>query len=198
MGVYCLFLTGCSSTPAQALIDSFEGVISPETVDFGSSENSSLSVEAATELRVCGEQSLRLDYDLKPGGYMWVARGYDLDVKGASSWVVKPDDIKWKRYNALSLYMYGSNTGGVIAFDVKDSQGELWRFLLDDDFKGWRKIICPWNEFFVRGDWQPQDANKNEILDFPIKSFQFEPRLAGKGVYYFDCVQAVKCKTNRR
>jgi hypothetical protein len=90
--------------------------------------------------------------------------------------------------------MYGSNSSGVIAFDLKDKGGELWRFLIDDDFSGWKEVVCPLKEFFPRGDWQPETAERNEKLDFPVTSFQFEPRLPGKGAYYFDCVKLTYIK----
>ena len=78
------------------------------------------------------------------------------------------------------------------AFDIKDKGQEVWRFLLDDDFTGWKEIACSLKEFFPRKDWQPETAERNEVLDFPIMSFQFEPRLPGKGTYYFDCLKLVK------
>ncbi len=188
--VICLFFScGCSNSPRVLLIDSFEQEISPETVDFGSGGGSSLVVKADGTIKFCGNQSLKLDYNLKPSGYMWVARGYGLDIPGAAAWLVNPEEINWKRYNSIALEMYGSNSGGVIAFDIKDNQGELWRFLLDDDFEGWKRIICPFTLFFPRNDWQPEAAVNDEVLEFPLLSFQFEPRLPGKGVYYFDCVE---------
>ncbi len=70
----------------------------------------------------------------------------------------------------------------------------MWRFLLDDDFEGWKEIICPFEQFFVRGDWQPEEAIKNEIIDFPVMAFQLEPRLPGKSAYYFDCLKVIKYK----
>lgn len=194
LGLLVFLALACSPGPAQVLIDSFESEISSETVDYGASENSSISVDAAKDIKVCGEQSLKITYDLRPSGYMWIARGYGLDVKGAAVWEVEPKNISWKRYKAISLSMHGRNSGGVIALDIKDSGGEMWRFLLDDDFEGWKEIICPLAEFFPRGDWQPETAERNEILDFPIMAFQFEPRLPGAGVYYFDCLKVVKAK----
>jgi hypothetical protein len=185
---------GCSSAPRELVIDSFEGVLNSETVDFGAGEGSSLEVRADKELKVCGEQSIKLIYNLRPSSYMWMARGYNLDVKGAAQWEEEPENIAWKKYNAVSLQMYGRNSGAVIAFDIKDNGGELWRFLLDDDFDGWKEIVCPFKNFFPRGDWQPQTAERNEVLDFPITSFQFEPRLPGQRECNFDCIKAVKIK----
>jgi hypothetical protein len=65
---------------------------------------------------------------------MWVARGYNLDVKGAACWLVEPKDIAWEKYNALSINVYGTGSGGVITLDIKDAGEEMWRFLIDDDF----------------------------------------------------------------
>ena len=187
-----MFFLGCSSSPSEVLIDSFEGEISSKTVDFGSSENSTLNVKSDKELKRCGQQSLKLDYELKAGGYMWAARGSQLDTKGADNWIIKTSEINWSKYKAISLYMYGGDSGAVIAFDLKDNGGELWRFLLDDDFKGWKEIVCPLVEFFPRNDWQPDTADNDEELDFPILSFQFEPRVPGKRIHNFDCIKVVK------
>jgi hypothetical protein len=119
---------------------------------------------------------------------MWLARGFDLDAKNAQ-WLIKPLDIDWAKYKAISFYMYGSDSKAKIALDIKDNGNELWRFMFEDNFEGWKQIVCPFNEFFVRADWQPDNADKNATLDFPLKSFQFEPRPEAKGTVYFDDVQ---------
>jgi hypothetical protein len=190
--VTCFLFTGCGKVEQELLLDSFEGVLNSKTVDFGASDGSSLHIEAENALKKCAEQSLKLSYNLKPSGYMWVARGFNLDVKGAAQWLVEPEKIKWKKYNAISFSMYGSESGGMLAFDVKDAGGEIWRFLVDGNFAGWKEITCPFSKFFVRHDWQPETAEKNGTLDFPIMSFQFEPRHPGKATYYFDCVRLTK------
>lgn len=176
----------------EFLIDSFERKINTKTVDFGASEGSSLKVEASNEFKVCGEQSLKLIYELKPSGYMYCARGFGLDVKDAV-WRVKPQKINWAKFDAFSIYMYG-NKSGVVAFDIKDAGGEYYRYIIKNDFHGWKEIVCPFSGFFVREDWQPPTADGNGILDFPIMSFQWEPRLPGKGILYFDCVKVIKIK----
>jgi len=173
------------------LIDDFEGVISgglDGTVDFGAGGGSSVEVTADTNLKYSGKQSLKVIYDAISGGYMWVARGFDLDAKN-TAWLVKPQDIDWAKYKAFSFYMYGNNSKAQIAFDIKDNGNEMWRFIVEDNFKGWKQIILTFNEFFARSDWQPDNADKNATLDFPIKSFQFEPRPEAKGTLYFDDVE---------
>ena len=193
-----LFSVFCVASPSFAqgkdlLIDDFEGAITggPEgTVDFGAGSGSTLDVTAAADIKNSGNQSIKASFDAVSGGYMWIARGFGLDAKN-TAWLVKPEDIDWSKYKGISFYMYGSDSKTQVAFDVKDNTGELWRFITTDDFKGWKRIICPFSEFQVRGDWQPSSADKNGVLDFPLKSFQFEPRPVAKGVLYFDTVELV-------
>lgn len=176
------------------LIDDFETPVSggPDgTVDFGAGNGSSIEVAASSDIRYSGNQSLKLTYDAVSGGYMWAARGFDLDAKNAA-WLLNPEDIDWNEYDALSFYMYGADSKTWIAFDIKDSGNEMWRLMIEDNFKGWKRIICPFGEFYSRGDWQPDNADVNAQLDFPIKSFQFEPRPEIKNTLYFDYVQLIK------
>ena len=188
-----VFLASCAPSK-NILLDDFEGPISggPQgTVDFGSGNGSSLQVSASTEIKYSGKQSLKLDYDAVAGGYMYAALGFGLDAHNAR-WLVSPEKIIWRGYKGISFYMYGSDSKVKVAFDIKDNGYELWRFMLEDNFKGWKQIICPFNEFFARADWQPQAADKNAVLNFPVKSFQFEPRPVAKGTLYFDDVELIK------
>jgi hypothetical protein len=176
------------------LIDDFEMPISggPEgTVDFGAGNGSSVEVTAEKSVKNSGEQSIKIVYDAVPGGYMYIAKGANLDAKNAS-WILKPEDIKWEEYSAISFYIYGTDSKQNLAFDIKDKGDELWRFMVVDDFKGWKKVVCTFDKFMVRDDWQPESADKNGNLDFPIKIFQFEPLPEGKGTIYLDTVELVK------
>lgn len=172
------------------LIDDFEGSITsgPEgTVDCGAGGGSSVMVSASTEVKNSGVQSLKVEYDAVTDGYMWVARGFGLDSRNAG-WLLKPESIEWPKYRAISFYVYGSDSKATIAIDIKDNGSEMWRYLFEDNFKGWKQITCPLDEFFPRGDWQPDAADKNANLDFPVRSYQFEPRPEAKGTLYFDSV----------
>jgi hypothetical protein len=82
--------------------------------------------------------------------------------------------------------MFGSESKMRMAFDVKDAAGEMFRFMVTDDFKGWKQIVCPFSQFFARGDWQPPVATVNGTLDFPIRSFQFEPIAVASGTVEID------------
>jgi|GEM_PF-340420 len=190
-----LLVAGCvqaQDTPKAFVLDDFEGpiVMDPKegTIDAGAGNGSSVTVSADKENKKSGEQSLKIDYDAVGGGYIWVARGFNLDVKGADRWTKKPQDIAWSSYGAISFYLYGTASGMRMAFDVKDAGGEMFRFMVTDDTKGWKQVICPFDQFFPRGDWQPPTADVNGTLDFPIMSFQFEPIAIAKGAIDVDDV----------
>ena len=174
-------------------LDSFEGTIGQQTVDFGAAAGSSLQVETATDEKSCGGRSLKMTYELEPGGYMFCARGQSLDVAGALWEGPAPDKINWSEYKAISFQMNDqSAVPGAVAFDIKDAGGEVWRFMINDGKGGWTKMTVPLDQFKVREDWQPSTADGNRKLDFPIKSYQWEPKTPGEGVIYFDCVQLEK------
>ena len=178
----------------ELLIDDFKGAISggPEgTVDFGAGGGSTVEVTAATEVQQSRPQTLKVNFYAVNSGYMWIARGFGLDARN-SSWLVKPENIKWKDYSAIAFYMYGSDSKTDIAFDVKDNGGELWRCMVSDNFKGWKQVVCKFNDFVPRSDLQPDNADKNSKLDFPLKSYQWEPRPVAQGVLYFDEVKLLK------
>lgn len=184
----------CLAEGDNLLLDDFEVLVSggPQgTVDFGSGNGSSVEVTQAVDIKNSGNQALKIVYDAVPGGYIYVARGAGLDAKNAN-WQPNPSDIKWEEYSAISFYVYGTDSKAKIAFDIKDSGTEIWRFVAEDDFKGWKRVVCGFDKFIVRDDWQPLDADKNGQLDFPIKSFQFEPLPESKGELYFDTVELVK------
>jgi hypothetical protein len=188
-----LCVSGACFAAGSLLLDDFEGAISggaEGTVDFGAGNGSAVDVTANTEIKISGAQSLKINYNAVFGGYIYVARGFNLDAKKAD-WLLKPEDIDWKKYRGISFYVYGTASKTNIALDIKDEGGEFWRFIFEDNFQGWKQIICPFDEFFVRTDWQPDDADKNDTLELPIMSFQFEPRPEARGTLYVDQVELV-------
>ncbi|MCM8792107.1 MAG: hypothetical protein NC826_03025 [Candidatus Omnitrophica bacterium] len=185
---------GASFAEEALLIDDFENKLfgGPQgTVDFGSGNGSEVKVSASHEIKYSGNQAIRVDFKAVEGGYMWVARGFDLDASN-TQWFIHPKDIKWSDYYAISFYMYGTSSQTDVVLDIKDNGSEMWRFLFKDDFSGWRRIICPFDKFFSRTDWQPDSSDRNGILDFPIKSYQFEILPFAEGTLYFDKVELVK------
>ena len=175
------------------LLDDYEGPINGGpggTVDFGAGNGSTVEVGADTYIKASGNQSLKVEYIAMPGGYIWVSRGYGLNAKN-SSWLVKPEDINWQQYKSFSFYVYGNGGGETIAFDICDNGGEIFRYLVKDRAKGWTRVVCPFAEFNQRNDWQPTTAIKNNILDFPISSYQYEPR-ESQGALHFDKVELIE------
>jgi hypothetical protein len=184
----------CFAEEKSLLIDDFEVDVSggpAGTVDFGAGNGSSVQVTADKDIKNSGDQSIKVVYDAVKGGYIYVARGFGLDA-GKANWLVKPEDIKWVDYSAISFYMYGTDSKTQVAFDIKDNGSEIWRYIVTDDFTGWKRIVCSFDKFVVRSDWQPQNADNNGKIDYPIKVFQFEPMSESKGTLYFDTVGLVR------
>lgn len=193
--VFC-FAIYCFAEEKSLLIDDLDGPIhggADATVDYGAGSGSTIEVSSDTHIKYFDKQSLKVSYDAVTGGYMWVARGFDLNALQAG-WLIKPDKIDWSAYNSISFYMYGSNSQVSVAFDVKDSGNELFRQVIKEDFNGWKQIILRFKDFEAREDWQPDNANRNAVIDFPIKSFQFEPLPPAKGTLYFDRVELTNTK----
>lgn len=110
------------------------------------------------------------------------------DVKNASRWKVKPEEVVWENYGALSFRLFGFGHGATIAFDVKDSSGELFRFVVTDDTEGWRQVVCPFDQFVLCVEPQASLVAGNGNLDFPILSFQFKPLSDTRGGFKVDDV----------
>ncbi len=191
-GLFVLLFLPIFTFESVILVDDFEGEISKETVDYGVGGGTEIKVSASRDIKYSGEQSVKIEYSCVPSGYMWVARGYNLDAEGAGQWLRLPDKIKWKRYKAISFYYYGEGKDVAIAFDIKDAKKEMWRYMFNDDTEGWKEVVCDFGKFFARSDWQPSDAVADGELDFPIMSYQWEVRTPSKGVIYFDKVEVRK------
>ena len=190
-----LYLAPCCFAENKSLIiDDLEiGVLAgPDgTVDFGAGSGSSVEVASATDKVYGGKLALKITYNAVPGGYIYVARGQGLEAKNAG-WDVSPDRIDWNKYKAIAFHMYGTDSKNQIAFDFKDKGNEVWRYMVTDDFKGWKQVVCPFGQFVARSDWQPDNAQKNGQIDFPLRSYRVEPLPESKGVLYFDTVELIE------
>jgi hypothetical protein len=174
-------------TTKGLLIDDFEdSLVAVKTIDAGATNGSMVHASIDPMEKHSGAQSLKIKYDAVSGGDIWVSRGAGSGIPGAVPWLVELDKIAWANYGAISFYLKGMGSGALLAFDVKDAGGEIFRFMVKDNDKDWKQVVCAFDQFFSRGDWQPANAEKNGVLDFPIKSFQFEPITVSKGVIYID------------
>ncbi|HQP91550.1 MAG TPA: carbohydrate binding domain-containing protein [Candidatus Omnitrophota bacterium] len=184
------FICGvCSAQEEKKIfvIDDFEGEIisgPAGTIDIDAGGGSSVEVSADNTEKKSGQQSLKIVYDAVSGGYIRVARGYDLDVKGAARWLIEPEKINWDSYAAISFAMLGTGSGAKIAFDIKDANSQIFRFMVIDDSQTWKTVVCPFDQFSAIG--QPQNAGTDVTLVFPIKSFQFEPVAISKDMINVD------------
>ncbi len=181
LGLFCVApVFAQPQTQKTFLIDGFEGPITAgQTIDVSASSGSFVSVSADTQEKHGGAQSLKVDFDAPAGGTIRIARGYGLDVKGAAAWSSEPEKIAWTNYAAISFYLKGTGAGGQIAFDLKDAGGKSFRFMVKDDSRDWRLVVCPFDQF---------SSGDDGTLDFPIKSFQFEPIAVSHGTFYVDDV----------
>ena len=197
--VGCLYVYVESMMKDSVLIESFEGKIGPDTLDFGSSVNSSLSVKASRKISRCGRQAVEVKFNLKPYGYAYLASGYGLYNRadsntwmgGRPGWIVHPDKISWADYGGFSILLKGKDVGKV-AIDLRDSGGELWRTTVHLDSGEWKKFTVAFDDFSAREDWQPPSAVVNKYIDYPFTSFQIEPKKLGKGTLYADCAKFVE------
>jgi hypothetical protein len=182
----------CTSGVSSFTLDGFEGELTALTVDYGSGNGSTVNVSSSQDIKHEGSQSIKVEYNTVSGGYMWVARGYGLDVKGAAEWTASPEAIDWSEWGGLSFYVNGEGDGTMIAFDVKDAGGELWRTVFTIDEPGWQQVQVPFEHLFARTDWQPDSARVDDVLDFPLQSYQLEVRTPGEGVFYVDSVELTR------
>lgn len=168
---------GCAQDAKKVLVlDDFElDIIAGPAGTIGSENGNGSTVEVSADKvnKKSGGQSLKITYDAVSGGFIRVARSFK-------------SDIDWTNYGAISFYLLGAGLGTKIEFDVKDANDEIFRFMVTDDLKDWKLVVCPFDQFFARGDLQPANAMANAALDFPIKSFQFEPIAVAKGTINID------------
>ena len=184
----------CFAAESNLVIDDMEKAVvgGPEgSVDFGAGNGSAVDVSSSSDIKYSGNKAIKISFNAIPGGYIYVAKGDKLDAKNAG-WQISPADIKWDEYKAISFYLDGSDSKVNIAVDIKDSGNEIWRYIIQDNFKGWKQVICNFSDFTARSDWQPDNAEKDAILAFPLTSFQFEPLPESKGTIYIDKVELVK------
>src|SRR5262245_12954674 len=101
-----LFVSATIQVQAEeVLLDSFEGKIEKGTVDFGAAAGSSLEAAGDQAQKACGNQSLKLTYNLATGGYMYSARGFGLDAPQAQWEGPAFDKINWQDFKGISFQM---------------------------------------------------------------------------------------------
>ncbi|MGC9357253.1 MAG: carbohydrate binding domain-containing protein, partial [Anaerolineae bacterium] len=121
---------------------------------------------------------LQVDYDITGWGGGFSHAFEDATV---SEW----ESQDWSTYEGLSLWLYGSNTGGNFRLDLFDNRSpgsttddaERFFYTIPDDFTGWQQLDIPFGDFARREDWQPSGAPDDGLtltevwgygMDFPL------------------------------
>lgn len=98
----------------------------------------------------------------------------------------------WSRFRALSFWMYGTNSRQMFVVELNDSGEEHFRSpIITDDFTGWKQIVIPFEEFASRDDWQPENAEIDLAITWPLKDFQPFASVGGSGYILIDLVEAI-------
>jgi beta-glucanase (GH16 family) len=115
----------------------------------------------ALPCQIGGNHLLKVDYDVTTyGGF-----SHAFENAGVSEWVSQD----WSTYEGLSLWLYGSNTGGNFRLDLFDNRAasgpyadvdsaERFFYTIPDTFTGWQHLMIPFTDFVRRSDWQPAGA----------------------------------------
>ncbi len=99
---------------------------------------------------------LAVDYDVASFG------GFSNVFTDEESWTPQ----NWTEYNTIEFWVFGSNTGEEIQFEIFDNlnpdangdSAERWFYRFADDTLGWKQISIPFVDFQRRSDWQPSAA----------------------------------------
>jgi beta-glucanase (GH16 family) len=88
--------------------------------------------------------------------------GFTHALTDGETWI----SADWTAYNALSLWLHGSDTGGIVQVEIFDNRSpdsagdsaERFFYRITDDYTGWRQYTIPFEAFQRRADWQPAGA----------------------------------------
>jgi beta-glucosidase len=184
------FLAGCASESKKAtakeegskeakpvaesiLITDFEDS-SQELITYAGPQ-SKVTAVYSTEQAKSGKQSAKVTHNTK-------------DWAGALV-VVPKEKGNWTGMKTYRMWVYGSGSNSKFYVDLEDAQKEQFRYVLTDDFKGWKEIVIPLSDFKWRTDWQAPDAVLNKKFDFPMMTVQFcTANLANCTLYFDDIV----------
>lgn len=99
----------------------------------------------------------------------------------------------WTTHNAVSFWVYGTETDGIIQMDIFDNRSgpgdtaERWYYRFNDDFGGWVQFTIPFELFQRRTDFQPNGAPDDGLGLNEVSGYAFGfPAGAGAHVAYMD------------
>jgi beta-glucanase (GH16 family) len=129
---------------------------SPENVILSATQLIADSALALPDSFESANTVLTVTYDINAWG------GFTHVFTDGTHWTTQD----WREHNAFSLWLYGSNTGGIIQVEIHDNRNpgmtgdtaERFFYQLVDDYDGWQQFTIPFHLFARRTDWQPDGA----------------------------------------
>lgn len=130
-----------------------------------------------------GSKYLKVDYDLKQGGYCGVY------YRTGSGW----DGQDWTVGNNLSMMVY-SKAPITLGLAIKDKNNNQYTATAPaTKGTGWEKIIVPLDSFTLGQYYTPPDAIKGAPKDLSaVKQLQFQPQTGGPNTFAIDSAMIVK------
>lgn len=183
-----LIITDNDTAPNAKVVDDYSGSVAQVMNPFGTaigfatwgSENGNVqlsnpTISSSDPLALPGQTGdksiLKVDYNIGSWG------GFTHAFADGNDWVSQD----WSRYDGVSFWLYGNNTGGVIQAEIFDNQGlgstgdsaERWYYRITDDYTGWRFFRVPFSAFQRRSDYQPGGAPNDGLNLTDISGYAF-------------------------
>ncbi len=178
------------AAPDTKIVDDYSGSVAPLYNPFGtaigfatwgserSPDNvllSTVSVPDSDPLAIPGQSGskslLKMDYNILSWG------GFTHALENGNDWVSQD----WSRYDGVSFWLYGNNTGGIIQTEIFDNQSlgstgdsaERYYYRLTDDYTGWKFFRIPFSSFQRRTDYQPGGAPNDGLNLTQVSGYAF-------------------------
>ena len=141
----------------------------------GNVQLSTVDIPDTDPLAVPGQSGdislLKIDYNIGSWG------GFTRAHADGNDWVSQD----WSRYDGVSFWLYGNNTGGVIQTEIFDNQAlgstgdsaERYYYRLTDDYSGWKFFRIPFSAFQRRTDYQPGGAPNDGLNLTQVSGYSF-------------------------
>jgi len=104
---------------------------------------------------------LQMDSVVPSGG--WAGMTHHFENEAVDTWVSQD----WSDYQAVSFWVYGTNTGKTLFFEVQDNRNpgstvddtEIWNYTFLDNFSGWKRFEVMFADFNRKdiGNGAPND-----------------------------------------